>query len=237
MLMTGPVGWGIGFISNKHNAWRSMFWITGALTILWAFVVGALLPDSPPRATFISSRQKSIAAERLREDQTGIENKTFKRRQLIEAFTDPKTWLLFWFNICVSIPNGGLTNFAPLIIKGLGYSSQRSVLLTMPVGVIQTISSYICNFGVYFCLLRYPRLQFRGVWCLFGLLIGMISSVFLYTLPLKNYHGRLAALYMSYFYLGPYVLSLGLATANTAGHTKKVTVNAIIFIACELPFL
>lgn len=59
----------------------------------------------------------------------------------------------------------------------------------------------------------------------------MIAAVFLYTLPVTNYNGRLAALYMSYFYLGPYIVSLGLVTANTAGHTKKVTVNAIIFIS------
>jgi MFS transporter, ACS family, allantoate permease len=78
----------------------------------------------------------------------------------------------------------------------------------------------------------------------------MISAIFLYTLPLTNLNGRLAALYMSYFYLGPYIVSLGINTANTAGHTKKVsslcfpavrtsskinimqvTTNALIFIA------
>jgi hypothetical protein len=46
----------------------------------------------------------------MRADQTGIENKTFKKEQMWEAFRDPKTWLMFMFNIFISIPNGGLTS-------------------------------------------------------------------------------------------------------------------------------
>ncbi|KIV99835.1 uncharacterized protein PV09_08504 [Verruconis gallopava] len=230
VCFTGPIGWGIGFMSGDHQ-WRSMFWITGAMTIVWACVIGIFLPDNPVKAKFISEREKAIAIDRVRADQTGVENKTFKKEQMIEAFTDPKTWLMILFNLWISIPNGGLTNFAPLIIKGLGYNSQRSVLLTMPTGIMQTMSSYICNGGVFLVARYLPGKQLRTAFVLFGIIVGMISAVFLYTLPLTNYNGRLAALYMSYFYLGPYIVALGMNTANTAGHTKKVTVNALIFIA------
>jgi MFS family permease len=130
VCFTGPIGYGIGFITGQH-AWRSMFWICGAMTVVWAVVVGVFLPDNPVNAKFITERQKAIVVEKMRADQTGIENKTFKREQMIEALLDPKTWLMFLFNIWISIPNGGMTNFTPLIIKGLGYTSQRSVLLTM----------------------------------------------------------------------------------------------------------
>ncbi|KAF2805001.1 putative allantoate permease [Mytilinidion resinicola] len=230
VCFTGPIGYGIGFIAGDH-VWRSMFWITGAMTIVWAVVIGVFLPDNPVKTKFINERQKAILVERLRADQTGVENKTFKREQMIEAFLDPKTWLMFFFNIWISIPNGGLTNFSPLIIKGLGYTSQRSVLLTMPTGIMQTASSYMCNGGVFLCAKYLPKHQLRSAWVAFGIIVGLISSVFLYTLPLHNYNGRLAALYMSYFYLGPYIVALGINTANTAGHTKKVTTNALIFIA------
>lgn len=101
----------------------------------------------------------------------------------------------------------------------------------MPTGIIQTASSYICNGAVFLCAYYFPQKQCRTGWILFGIIVGLISSVFLYTLPLDDFYGRLAALYMSYFYLGPYIVALGLNTANTAGHTKKVTTNAVIFIA------
>jgi hypothetical protein len=196
-----------------------------------ACIVGLFLPDNPVKAKFISERQKAIVIDRLRADQTGVENKKFKKEQMIEAFLDPKTWLMFLFNVWISIPNCGLTNFTPLVIKGLGYTSQRSTLLTMPTGIMQTCSFYICNGGVFLCAKYFPQKPLRSVWVLFGIIVGMIAAIFLYTLPLDNYNGRLAALYMSYFYLGPYIVSLGINTANTAGHTKKVTVNALIFIA------
>ena len=230
VLFTGPIGWGIGFLHGEHQ-WRAMFWITGAMTVAWACVIGLFLPDNPVKAKFVTEREKAIVIDRLKEDQTGVENKVFKKDQLIEALLDPKTWLMFFFHLMISIPNGGLTNFSPLIIQGLGMGAQRSTLLMMPTGIIQTASSYICNGGVFLCAKYLPQKQCRAGWVIFGIIVGLISSVFLYTLPLDSFYSRLAALYMSYFYLGPYVVSLGINTANTAGHTKKVTVNALIFIA------
>ena len=201
------------------------------MTIVWACVIGLLLPDNPVKAKFVSEREKAIVIDKIRGDQTGVENKTFKKDQMIEAFLDPKTWLMFFLHIFISIPNGGLTNFAPLIIKGLGYTSQRATLLTMPTGIMQTVASYMCNGGVFLCAKYFPTKQLRTAWVMFGILVGMIAAVFLYVLPTDNFNGRLAALYCSYFYLGPYIVALGINTANTAGHTKKVTVNALIFIA------
>lgn len=81
------------------------------MTVVYAVVVGIFLPDNPVNAKFVSERQKAIAIDRVRGDQTGIENKTFKKSQMIEAFMDPKTWLMFLFNIWISIPNGGKLNF------------------------------------------------------------------------------------------------------------------------------
>lgn len=178
-FFTGPIGYGIGFIGG--DPWGWFFIITGAITVVWACVVGLFLPDSPVSAKFISEREKAIAIERLRSNQTGIENKTFKREQMIETFKDPKTWLMFWFNIFCSVPNGGLTNFQSLIIKGLGYSSQSAVLLTMPEGAVGTASCYICCGAVFLMIKHYPKLQVRTAVIVCGELIGLIACVFLYT--------------------------------------------------------
>jgi ACS family allantoate permease-like MFS transporter len=109
VLFTGPIGYAIGFIDSSEK-WRYFFWITGAITCGWAIIVGIFLPDNPVKAKFVTERQKAIAIDRVRADQTGVENKTFKKEQMIETFLDPKTWLMFAFNIWISIPNGGLTN-------------------------------------------------------------------------------------------------------------------------------
>jgi len=135
----------------------------------------------------VQPREKAIAIERVRADQTGIENKTFNKSQMIEAFKDPKTWLMCLFHLTISIPNGGLTNFAPLVVKGLGYTSQRSTLLMMPTGVIQTVASYLCNGGVFICLKYLPSHQTRVVWIFLGILVGLVSTIFLRALALIVY--------------------------------------------------
>ncbi|CAJ2509251.1 Uu.00g142770.m01.CDS01 [Anthostomella pinea] len=230
VILSGPIGYGIGAISGDGK-WRWYFIILGSISLVYSVVLGIFLPDNLPRAKFLNEREKAITVERLRGDQTGIENKMFKREQMIEAFTDPKTWLMFAFNIFCSIPNGGLSNFQSLIIKGLGFSSRRALLLSMPEGGVATASAYLCNGGVWYLTRRYPKLHCRVGIIIAGEVVGMVASVFLYTLPFENTHGRLAALWMAKFFLGPYIVMLALNVANIAGHTKKVTVQAIVFIA------
>lgn len=46
----------------------------------------------------------------------------------------------------------------------------------------------------------------------------------------SNSYGRLACLWISFSYTASWTLSMSVATANTAGHTKKITTNAILLI-------
>jgi hypothetical protein len=53
----------------------------------------------------------------------------------------------------------------------------------------------------------------------------------MWKLPRSNKHGLLAAYYVFYTYWGPYAISTSLPLANTSGHSKKVTMNAVFFVA------
>lgn len=101
----------------------------------------------------------------------------------------------------------------------------------MPEGVVGTISTYGCSLAVYYLSKKWPRLQCRTLVIVTVELIGMVACVFLYVLPQHVVGGRLACLWLAKFFLGPYIISLQLNVANIAGHTKKVTVQALIFIA------
>lgn len=62
----------IGFIkTDDFQIWQSFFWICGALTITYGLVVGIFLPDNPVKAKFINQREKAIAIDRVRVNQTG----------------------------------------------------------------------------------------------------------------------------------------------------------------------
>ena len=90
----------------------------GSLCCIWGIVIFIFLPDSPVTAPLLSLEQRRIAVERLRSNQTGVENKHFKVYQLKEAFSDYKLYLLFLAGMVGNIPNGGISNFGTLIIQG-----------------------------------------------------------------------------------------------------------------------
>jgi hypothetical protein len=58
-----------------------------------------MLPDSPVTAKGLSTREKRIAVERLRSNQTGVENKHLKPYQVKEAFMDYKLYLFFFLGV------------------------------------------------------------------------------------------------------------------------------------------
>lgn len=73
----------------------------------WSVFAFVAMPDSPINAFFLSEEEKYHAVQRMAENRTGIANKHWKWKQAIEAIIDPKTWLIFFFNIAVNVPNGG----------------------------------------------------------------------------------------------------------------------------------
>ena len=78
IALGGLLGYGIGHIRGALASWRYEFLIVGALCCTWGIVIGILMPDSPVTAKFLTHAEKKIAVERLKSNQTGIENKHLK---------------------------------------------------------------------------------------------------------------------------------------------------------------
>jgi hypothetical protein len=79
----------------------------GSISLSWSIFAFLYLPDTPMNAWFLDDQEKFYVIYRLAENKTGIVNKTWKREQATEAIVDPKTWIIFLFNIAINIPNGG----------------------------------------------------------------------------------------------------------------------------------
>jgi len=89
-------------------SWKYEFIVIGSLCAAWGIVLFLFLPDSPVTAPILTARERRVAVERLRKNQTGIENKHLKRYQIFEAITDPKTFLFFLIAMLHNTPNGGI---------------------------------------------------------------------------------------------------------------------------------
>jgi MFS family permease len=128
----GLLGYAIGQIKGSLPSWQYEFIIIGALCVAWGIIMFIILPDSPVSAPLLTMDQRKLAVERLRANQTGIENRNFKRYQLVEAFTDLKVLCFFLIALLQAITNGGITNFGTLIVKGFGYTTCKFLILLMP---------------------------------------------------------------------------------------------------------
>lgn len=120
--------------SGPLKSWQWIFLVYGVISVLFGIFVGWWMPDSPMRAKCFTEEEKHLIVERVRDNQTGIQNRVFKRDQLIEALLDPQVWGYAIIAICTTLPTSGLGGFANIIIKSLGFSTLQTQLLSMVLG-------------------------------------------------------------------------------------------------------
>ncbi|KAK2779231.1 hypothetical protein FQN53_001478 [Emmonsiellopsis sp. PD_33] len=224
-VFSGIVSYGIGQASTSLSPWRLLFIVLGCFSVLWSILLFLFLPDSPVKCWYMTDREKYICLERVKGNNTGIEDKTIKWYQVKECLLDPKTWLLAVFSLAQNIPNGGLVTFAAIIVSGLGYSPLITTVLGIPTGVLATVWQLLLSFLVSRCK------NARCIIIATANIVPMACAILMWKLPRSNQQGLLAAYYVFYTYWAPYVLSTSLPMANTSGHSKKITLNAIYFTA------
>lgn len=75
----GLIAYGISQVEGAAiKNWQILFTLLGCATFVWGIFVLWWLPDSPMRATCWSEEDRALIAERVRENETGIQNKEFK---------------------------------------------------------------------------------------------------------------------------------------------------------------
>ena len=74
--------------------------------------------------------------ERVRTNQTGIQNKTFRPERIKEALLNLQSWCYCGIAICITPPASGLGEFANIIISGFHFTVLQTQLLAMVLGVV-----------------------------------------------------------------------------------------------------
>ncbi|KZP15481.1 MFS general substrate transporter [Athelia psychrophila] len=228
-LMNGTAQIISGFLSfgalhiktSGFEPWQWLMIITGSMTLIIATAFWFFFPDSPTNAWFLTMDERVKAVQRIKENQTGVENKHFKKKQFIEALLDPKTWLFALFAATCSVPNS-LSNQRQLIVSSFGFTYLQTTLLGCVDGTIEIVTIWT---GVHLAArIKDGRAYVGAVYFIPNLL-----GVFLITLlPWSDKVGLLFAQWLTGVGTTGYVLALSWLSTVTAGHTKRVTVNAIL---------
>ncbi|KAF9694081.1 hypothetical protein EKO04_008034 [Ascochyta lentis] len=212
------------YTGDKFNNWQIMYLVVGLITIGAGVTVILFLPDNP-MSSRLSHSEKMLAVSRLRENNTGIENKTFKPHQFRETLQDPQVWLLAFITTAASIPNGAVSSFQSIIISGFGFSNKETALIQIPGGLITVASTLL---GTYVAGRFNCRGLMLGTWAALG---GILGGGMIAFLPADSRAGRLAGNYLTNMTGSFLPLAYAFAACNFAGHTKKVTTNAILLMS------
>ncbi|KAF8500318.1 MFS general substrate transporter [Russula emetica] len=224
-IISGFISFGSLHIhTTGFEPWQWLMIITGTLTLLTAIAFFFLFPDSPTNAWFLAQNERAKAVQRIKENQTGVENKQFKKEQMIEALTDPKTWLFALFSALDNIPNS-LTNQIQIIIVSFGFNPLQTTLLSSVSGVVEIVTIFT---GVTIA----SRIPNSIAWVGISFFVPNLLGLFLVNfLPWHDKVGLLFAVWLTIVGTTGFILALSWVSQTTAGHTKRLTTNAIILSA------
>lgn len=83
-IISGFLSFGVLHIkTNGFAPWQWFMIITGAITFATAIAYLLWFPDSPATAWFLTSEERIMAIERIKVNQTGVENKVWKKDQYV----------------------------------------------------------------------------------------------------------------------------------------------------------
>lgn len=225
-ILSTSMAYGI-YQRQLHDAlpiagWRLIYAIMGGMTIFSGLLLGLHLPDTPAQAWFLSKQEKLEVVERIRDNKQGFGNRHFKWEQFREVFVDVRTYIMFIYVVAANIPNGSITNFSTILIKGMNYSTSETLLLNMPSGGVELVGCIL--FGFFG-----RRLGVGLPVAIAGNLIFTLLAMCLLGFA-KNNIAQMVGIWLFGASPVPYICLLSNISSNTAGHTKKVVSNAIFLI-------
>ncbi|KAG8533541.1 uncharacterized protein KY384_001281 [Bacidia gigantensis] len=228
MIFGGAVAYGVSFTHNKFASWRIFYIAIGALTMCVGVLVAVLLPDSPVKARRFSDAEKVAALLRVKGNQSGTQNARVKKDQVMESFKDVRVWLVMLATMLSSIPNGGISNFNNILLTTFGYSSQQALILNTPSGAVGAVCVLLVGW-------LSDRWGDRSVVMMVAILPTILGAALMIGLDPggvpKNKAGLLAASFLTGTFGAAFMLLLAWNASNIAGHSKKVTANALTLVA------
>ncbi|KAH8167521.1 hypothetical protein CIB48_g687 [Xylaria polymorpha] len=138
--------WGVA--GSKLHTWRNIFFFEGILTIIAASIAPFILPQTPETSKSLTTREKWIAAERLRLEHKAAANEKVQMRHIKRAVTNINNYVcaagFFFINITVQ----GLSVFLPTILTEIGYKSLTAQYYSVPVYVAASLIAIAVGYGL-----------------------------------------------------------------------------------------
>jgi hypothetical protein len=137
------------------------------------------LPNNYETAYFLNEEDKELMLIRAQLSAQYADTDPFDIREVWKTLRDPKSWLTSLNQISVNVCSFGFSTFLPTIIKGFGYGSVTTQLLTVPV--------YIWASAFYLFMANMSdRLRMRAVFMVPLCLVTAIGYAMMLSIPVHD---------------------------------------------------
>ncbi|KAK7467393.1 hypothetical protein VKT23_004449 [Stygiomarasmius scandens] len=223
VIFLGFVSFGLAHTNTPNfMPWQWLMIITGIITLGTAVLFWFFFPDNPTTAYFLTPEERVLAVERIKVNQTGLENKHWKREQFIETLQDPKVWVMALFAAVANIINS-LTNQRQLIVSQFGFTPIQTTLLGCVDGIAQILA-------VWSAVTISATSVGRAGAAVIAFFPGLLGALLVILLPSNLKVGLLFGYWLAIFSVAPFSVFLGWVSGIVSGHTKRITTNAIVLI-------
>lgn len=208
------------------KSWQAILITYGCFSVCWGLFVLWWLPDSPMRAKCFSEEDKKLMVERVRSNQTGLQNRKWKKEQFFEAFKDPQMYGYGIIRICTTLPTSGLGAFANIIINGFKFTVLQTQLLAMVLGAFIII---ILLSSTWLARKTGQNLLIMGIYVIHSF-VGTIVLMTVQNHDTATKAGLLLSYYIVLSFWAAQTLAMSMVSRNIAGQTKKSVVVAFNFV-------
>ena len=172
------------------DVWRIIYVLCGGLTVAWGILLFFYLPNNILTAKRYTVEERAMLVARSAGNNTGIYSRKIKLAQVKEALCDTQVWLLFFYTLLNECVNGGIANFAKLIVKGFTKSALLTTVYGIPYGACTALFMFT---GPY---LASKVKNIRTIVMIVWLFPTLIAVCLFWKLPRTNKGGLLAGYYL-----------------------------------------
>ncbi|KAI9818389.1 MAG: hypothetical protein M1827_000447 [Pycnora praestabilis] len=229
----GLLATGLAKIDTKnYKGWPFIFFVEGAITVLFGILTMFFLPHTPSQTTFLTEEERHVAVSRMKLDAHGatttsdVAQERFSWHWVRMAFLNWNTVLLSLNFFAIITPIYSFSLFLPTIISTLGYTAVTAQLFTVPPNMAGFFTVLI---AAHFS----DKVKMRGPFMLVGAILGIIGYIMLLTGPTaKVKYGGTFFVAAGIFPCSPLVM--GWLANNLAPHYVRATGTGlqILFANC-----
>ena len=218
------IAYGILHAHTTVHIWKLFMIIIGGMTLLATLAVYYIYPSNPTSAKFLNTNEKVWVVRRVqRESNSSIEQKRVKKYQVIEALTDPVSWLFCAFFLPQQLANN-LAYQQNMLFENIGHiTNLDTTIVSIASGGFASVCALIAS-----VFMLYHK-NFTAFSVVFWSLPSFAACIAMVSLPWDNSIALLAMLCLASPLFGvPWILMFSWSVTSCSGYTKRVTRNAMV---------